>query len=41
MRDAAKEPNDLQWDRGFVLLAIALFVHDGRTDVKDDIVEAK
>lgn len=41
MRDAAKEPNDLQWDRGFVLLTIALFVHDGRTDVKDDIVEAK
>lgn len=41
MRYAAKEPNDLQWDRGFVLLTIALFVHDGRTDVKDDIVEAK
>jgi hypothetical protein len=41
MRDATEEPNDLQWDRGFVLLAIALFLRDDRTDVKDDIVEAK
>jgi hypothetical protein len=41
MRDATEEPNDLQWDRGFVLLAITLFLRDDRTDVKDDIVEAK